>query len=86
MILTRNMFIYFRFSGSGLKRGLKNNIFWSEMGQGFENRAAHPYPLLKFLTSEEKKERQREPGLFDTGSNVKLYQVATNAKSCLPTW
>ena len=32
MILTRNMFIYFRFSGSGLKRGLKNNILvWNRV-------------------------------------------------------
>ena len=27
MILTRNTFIYFRFSGSGLKRGRENNTF-----------------------------------------------------------
>ena len=25
----------YRFSGSGLKRGLKNHIFWSEIGPGF---------------------------------------------------
>ena len=34
-------------SGSGLKRDMKNRIFWSEIGSGFENRAAHPRP--KFL-------------------------------------
>ena len=25
----------YRFSGSGLKRGMKNPIFWSEIGSGF---------------------------------------------------
>ena len=41
MILTRNMFIYFRFLGSGLKRGMKNNIFWSEIGSGFLRTVRH---------------------------------------------
>ena len=43
MILTRNMLIYFRFSRSGLKRGMKYHIFWSEIaGQGFKNRCGTP--------------------------------------------
>ena len=27
----------------GLKTGVENDIFWSEMGQDLENRAAHPH-------------------------------------------
>ena len=27
----------------GLKKDVKNEIFWSEIGSGLENRAAHPY-------------------------------------------
>ena len=39
----------YRFSGSGLKRGLKNNIFWSEIGSGFWEPCGTPLP--KFLGS-----------------------------------
>ena len=43
MILTRNMLIYFRFSGSGLK----NHIFWSEIGSGFwEPCSTLPHKIL----------------------------------------
>ena len=31
------------FYGLGLKTGVKNDIIWSEIGPGLENRAAHPH-------------------------------------------
>ena len=34
----------YRFWGSHLKRGMRNHIFWSEIGSGFGNRVAHPHP------------------------------------------
>ena len=36
----------YRFSGSGLKRGLKNNIFWSEIGSGFWEPCGTPPPKM----------------------------------------
>ena len=31
---------------SGLKTGVENYIFWSEIVSGLENRAAHPHQVL----------------------------------------
>ena len=36
----------YRFSGSGLKRGMKNNIFWSEIGSGFWEPCDTPPPKI----------------------------------------
>ena len=36
----------YRFSGSGLKRGMKNNIFWSEIGSGFWEPCSTPLPTI----------------------------------------
>ena len=33
----------YEFQSPGLKTGVENGIFWSEIGSGFGNRAAHPY-------------------------------------------
>ena len=34
----------------GLKTGVENDIFWSEMGQDLENRAAHPHQEFPGVT------------------------------------
>ena len=49
----------YRLSGSGLKRGLKNHIFWSEIGSGFWEPCGTPPPKIlkstpRGLTSEER--------------------------------
>ena len=41
----------YRFSGSGLKRGLKNHTFWSEIGSGFWEPCGTPPPKMLGSTS-----------------------------------
>ena len=41
----------YRFSGSGLKRGMKNPIFWFEIGSGFLEPCPPPLPQKKSTPS-----------------------------------
>ena len=66
----------YRFSVSGLKRGLKSNIFWSEIG----NRAAHPHP--KFWGVPPRLTRDRTK-LGQTQNKTKTKQTTGNSKPTL---
>ena len=49
----------YRFSGSGLKRGMKNNIFWFEIGSGFWEPWGTPRPKILGSTLAGVKPRNR---------------------------